>query len=145
MAKWGQHETQSRRAILTHLVAGGIAATIAGPVAPATAAGIDPVFGLIEAHRTATNLHSAALREQERCEQADVPKFRYDAACEAACHADMKAWRELVNTAPQTVAGMKAWVFYLDEVRKTESWMLEDEAQAIVKTLAAAIDRICTQ
>jgi hypothetical protein len=34
---------------------------------------------------------------------------------------------------------LKAWVSYLDEVRKTESWMLEDQAAAIVKTVARAL------
>jgi hypothetical protein len=51
----------------------------------------------------------------------------------------MKAWRELVNTAPQTLASLKAWASYLDEVRVTEEWMLEDQAAAIVKTAAQAI------
>ena len=99
----------------------------------------DPVFGLIEAHREATARHGAALREQERCEQADVPKFRYDAACEAACHADIDAWRNLVSTAPQTLGGLQAWASYLNEVRETEAWMLEDHAEAIVMTMARSL------
>ena len=127
-------KTQSRRSVLGHLVAGGVALS-------AGTAGAEPTFALIDAHRKATTLHSAALCEQERCEQADVPKFCYDEACEAACHADMKAWRDLVGTAPQTLAGLKAWASYLDEVRKVESWMLEDQAEAIVQTLAKAITR----
>jgi hypothetical protein len=36
-----------------------------------------------EVIRKATAAHGAALREQERCEQANIPKLRYDAACEA--------------------------------------------------------------
>lgn len=119
------------------IVAGGAVTLTAG----AAAVGADPAFALIEAHRSATALHGAALREQARCEQANVPKFLYDAACEAACHADMNAWRELVSTAPQTLAGLKAWGSYLDEVREAESWMLEDEAQAIVRTLAQALEQ----
>jgi hypothetical protein len=124
----------SRRRAL-QIVAGGAVALTAG----AAAVGADPAFALIEAHRTATNLHSVALREQERCEQAGVPKALYDAACEEACHADNRAWRELVSTAPQTLAGLKAWASYLDEVRKVEGWMQEEEGPAIVKALAQAV------
>jgi len=109
-------KSQSRRSVLGHLVAGGVALS-----AGSAAIGAEPVLALISAHREATAAHSAALREQERCELADVPKFRYEAACEAACHADFEAWRDLISTAPQTLAGLKAWASYLDEVRKTEA------------------------
>jgi hypothetical protein len=120
--------THSRRRAL-QIAAGSAVALTAG----AAAIGADRVFTLIEAHRKATDMHGAALREQDR-----LGGLGYDFATEA-CHADNDAWRELVNTAPQTLAGLKAWASYLDEVRKVESWMLEDEAQAIVTTLARAL------
>jgi hypothetical protein len=44
-------KTQSRRSILSHLVAGGVAATIAGPT---TAAGADPVIAMIVMHKKLT-------------------------------------------------------------------------------------------
>jgi hypothetical protein len=136
----------TRRGAVAAVAAAFAAPAIAGPVADlqssadATAhlaIGADPVFALIEAHRTATALHGAALKEQDRLEQLNEPGAWE--VSEAPCHADVAAWRELVNTAPQTRAGLRAWAFYLEEVRSKEEWMLEEEAPAIVETLARAI------
>ena len=148
--------TVTRRLALNMLVSAAVAGTAINATAAATAdpifaaierhkaAGVDPVFGLIEAHRTATALHSAALKEQARIEQMDVPGAWEMAGkiADGPCHADWAAWRELVNTAPQTFAGLRAWAFYLDEVRGKEEWMLEEEAPAIVMTLARSLERL---
>ena len=91
---------QSRRTVLGHIVAGGAAATIAAPAI----AGPDPVFGLIEAYREAEALHSAALKEQERLEIADDP--RASEVADEPCHAEFRAWRQLVSTAPKTLTGV---------------------------------------
>jgi hypothetical protein len=116
-------------------------ATIPPASAAAAPAGLaDPVFSLIEAHRTASALHSAALREQARLEEAGDP--RASEVADAPCHADFRTWRELVNTAPQTVAGLQAWASYLDEIGGKEKWMLEDEAPEIVKALVEALGNL---
>jgi hypothetical protein len=127
------------------VAAGGTVLALAIP-APAAAnaprgrsANPDPVFGLIEAHRTATDLHGAALKEQARLEQIGDP--RASEVGDASCHADARTFRALVNTAPQTFAGLQAWAFYLDEVRRKEEWMIEEEAPAIVMTLARSLER----
>jgi hypothetical protein len=121
--------------------AAALVATGASPMAASPAP--DPIFALIEAHRTATALHSAALKEQERLEQIGDP--RASEVSDAPCNADAGAWRELVNTAPQTFAGLQAWAFYLDEVRGKEEWMLEEETPAIVMTLARSLERLAVQ
>jgi len=120
-------QTQSRRAILGQIVAGGIA-SMAG--IPTTAAGADPVFGLIEAHRTAAVAHSAALAEQVTFA---------DWNCEAPCHAEMDAFHELIATAPRTLAGLRAWAAYFSEV---ETWMFEEEGPTLVATFAEALGKV---
>jgi hypothetical protein len=43
---------------------------------------------------------------------------------EAPCHADMDAFQELIATAPQTLAGLRAWASYLCEIGDSgEAWM----------------------
>lgn len=107
------------------------------------ATSIDPTFGLIEAHRTASALHGAALKEQERLEQMDDP--RASEIADAPCHADVRTFLELVNTAPQTLAGLHAWAGYLDELRGAEEWMIEDRGPAIVETLARSLEKLAGQ
>ena len=116
-------KTQNRRTVLS-LVAGGVAATIAAPAAA------DPVYGLIETHRTARAAHSAALAEQVTFA---------DWNCEAPCHAEMDAFHELIATAPRTIAGLRAWAAYLSEV---ETWMFEEEGPTLVATFAEALGNL---
>jgi hypothetical protein len=137
----------TRRRFLSNtasIAAGGAVLAMAtippGPAVGAPASALDPVFGLIEAHRTATDLHGAALKEQARLEQIGDP--RASEVGDAPCHADARTFRELVSTAPQTFAGLQAWAFYLDEVRRKEEWMLEEKAPAIVMTLARSLERL---
>jgi hypothetical protein len=117
-----------------------LAATIPEPAATAPASQLDPVFGIIEAHREATARHSAALREQERLEQADDPEA--SKVADEPFAADVRTWRALVSTEPLTLAGLWAWASYLDEVGDVEGWMLEDEALTIVRSLVGALGNV---
>jgi hypothetical protein len=128
---------QSRRTVLS-LVAGGVAATIASPT---PAVGNDPVFGNIQVHRTARVAHFAALAEQTRLEGlGDL--WGAGLITEAPCHAEMDAFNELIGTAPRTLAGLRAWGAYLDEIRGDEEWMFEDGGPTLVATLAEALGNL---
>jgi hypothetical protein len=126
------------------VAAGGAVLALATipPVSAATApAGLaDPVFGLIEAHRTATAAHTVALKEQERLESINDPFA--DSAATDACHADVGAFDDLIQTAPTTFAGLVAWASYLHEIRKVGAWMLEGEAPTLVDTLVEALGNL---
>ena len=98
---------------------------------------LDPVFGLIESHRSASAAHSVALKEQSRLESIDDPLA--DSAGDDECHADFAAFNDLIQTSPTTFAGLVAWASYLDEVGKVEGWRLGDKASALVVTLVEAL------
>jgi hypothetical protein len=116
-------------------------ATIPFASAAAAPAGLaDPVFGLIEAHRTARAAHLVALEEQTRLDR--IGDRSSDWIAEGPCHADMDAFNDLIETAPTTFAGLQAWVAYLDEIRSVEAWMFEDEAPALVVTLVEALGNL---
>jgi hypothetical protein len=119
------------------LAAGGSVLAM-GQIPPTSAAAApagspDPVYGLIEAHRAAAAAHSVALKEQAHLEDGDT---------EAECHADMDAFHVLIETAPTTLAGLVAWVAYLDEVRTVEAWMFEEQGPAMVVTLVEALGNL---
>jgi hypothetical protein len=93
----------------------------------------DPVFGLIEAHRTASAAHTAVLKEEAHREDWDT---------EAVCHADMDAFESLIETAPITLSGLVAWAGYLNGVRKVEPWMFADQGATLVVTLVEALGNL---
>lgn len=111
--------------------------------AAAPAALLDPVHRLIEAHRTARAAHLVALEEQNRFVLMDDHTF--GDITEDACHADMDAWQELLSTAAATLAGLRAWAAYLDEIREVETWMLEEEGPTLVATLVEALGNLAVQ
>ena len=126
-------KTQNRRTVL-HLVAGSVAATIAAPAI----AGPDPVFGLIETHRTARAAHFVALAEQTRLDSIGDHRGA-NAITEAPCHAEMDAFNALIETAPRTLASLRVWAAYLEEIRSDEAWMFEDGGPTLVATFAQAL------
>ena len=137
----------TRRRFLTQAagVAAGasvLALAITPPAwAVAAPAGLpDPVFGLIEAHRTARAVHLAALEEQTRLDR--IGDRSSDWIAEKPCHADMDAFNDLIETAPTTFAGLQAWASYLDEIRRCEAWMFEDEGPTLVVTLVEALGNL---
>jgi hypothetical protein len=76
----------------------------------------DPVFGLIEAHRTARAAYLVAFEEHLRLDRAGDP---------AAYLISDDAFIDLIETAPTTFAGLVAWATYLDQFRQVEAWMFE--------------------
>jgi hypothetical protein len=65
-----------------------------------------------------------------------------DWVTEGPRHADADTFHDLIETAPTTLAGLLAWVSYLDEIRKVEAWMLEDGAPTLVVTLVEALGNL---
>jgi hypothetical protein len=126
------------------IAAGGTALALATgsprPAAAAPTSPLDPVYGLIEAHRQAQSAHIIALEEQSRLEQIGDPAA--DGIAEGPCDADMDAFNALIETAPTTFAGLVAWASYLDEIRRVEPWMFEEEGQTLVVTLVEALGNL---
>jgi hypothetical protein len=56
-----------------------------------------------------------------------------------ACHAAVRAFDDLIQTAPTTFAGLVAWASYLHEIKEAEEWMLQGEAPTMVVTLVEAL------
>jgi hypothetical protein len=135
---------QSRRRFLSQsagMAAGGAVLALATiPPAPASAAPaspLDPVFGLIAAHRAAGAAHLVALEEQARLEE--IGDLGAGGISEGPCHAEMAAFNDLIETAPVTFAGLVAWSSYLDEI---EPWMFEERGQTLVVTLVEALGNL---
>jgi hypothetical protein len=121
------------------IAAGAEAAlTLASP--PARAAD-DPVFALIEAHRSARAAHLAAIAEQTRLEQIGNMSLAWDVAA-APCQADSDTFDELIETVPLTFAGLQAWAAYLDEIGQVEAWMLDVRGPALAATLVEALENL---
>jgi len=52
----------------------------------------------------------------------------------------MAAFNKLIETAPQTLAGLRAWAAYLGEIGNSgEGWMFEEEGPTLVATFAKAL------
>jgi hypothetical protein len=92
----------------------------------------DPVFGLIEAHRNASVVHLASLREQERLEKADI--WECDAA-EQACHEEFRIFDALLAAGATTPPGLVAKLFYLQDIAHCDAWMLTDRLDAAILLL----------
>jgi hypothetical protein len=125
------------------VAAGGtvLALAIIQPASAAAAAAptglADPVFGLIEAHRTVQAAYDVALAEHTRLDRLGDPAAHL--ISEAPCHAAMDAFNDLIETAPTTFAGLVAWASYLDEIRKVEPSMFVREGQMMVVVLVEAL------
>jgi hypothetical protein len=140
-------DATSRRRFLTNAagVAAGnaVLALAAIPPVPAAAAplgALDPVFGLIEAHRMAQAAHLVALAEQNRLERIGDPT-----ACsisDAEADAQIDAFNELIETAPTTLAGLQAWAPYLGEIMNAEEWMFDEVGPTLVATLVEALGNL---
>jgi hypothetical protein len=90
------------------------------------------VFGLIEAHRKASVVHLASLREQERLEKADI--WNCDAA-EQACHDEFRIFDALLAAGATTLPGLVAKLFYLQDIAHRDAWMLTDRPDAAILLL----------
>lgn len=109
------------------------------------AAPADPIFAIIDARRKAVTARKAALRAQERIERAGGYSAEAERAGDEAFEADTRTWKELLSTPPRSLPGLRAWASYLEEVRQTEPWQMEDDnkaAMTIATTLAEATRNI---
>jgi hypothetical protein len=127
------------------IAAGGTALVLATvPPASALAAlagALDPVFGLIEAHRAAFAAYLVALEEHHRLDRLGDPAAYL--ISEAPFMAQLDVLNDLVGTAPSTFAGLQAWAGYLAEIRHCdESWVFEEDAPALVVTLVEALGNL---
>jgi hypothetical protein len=143
------HSDTTRRRFLASAVAAGAGSTVLAlatiPIPPTQAAAapaglLDPVFSLIEAHRTARAAYDIALAEHTRLEQIGDPAA--DLISEAPCDAQMDAFHELIETAPITFAGLQAWSSYLNEIQHVEAWMFEEAGPTLIVTLAEALTNL---
>jgi hypothetical protein len=126
------------------VAAGGTVLALA-TIPPASAAAapeglLDPVFSLIEAHRTARAAYLVALAEQNRLDQ--IGDRSADWVAETQCEADADTFNDLIQSAPKTFAGLVAWASYLDEIREVEAWMFEGEGPTLIAALAEALGKL---
>jgi hypothetical protein len=136
-------KTQNRRTVL-HLVAGGVAATTG--IIPPMAAGTDPVYGLIEAHRKANDAHYAAIRELDRLEKIDG--FIDWGITEKPCQQENEAFESLVTAVATTLPGVFAKVDYLRDLAEREAWMFDDRegtAISLIESFVASLKNIGVQ
>ena len=124
--------------------AGGTALALA-PIPPAPAAAapaglLDPVFSLIEAHRTARAAYLAALAEHTRLDRLGDPAAYL--ISEAPFGAQLDAFTDLIETAPTTFAGLKAWASCLDEIRDADEDMFEWAGPTMVVKLVEALGNL---
>jgi hypothetical protein len=112
-------------------------------VAPA----IDPVRGLIEAHRNAHAAHLAAIEELARFEEAG--DWDHDGITEKPCHSANEAFAALVAAPATTLPGLLAKLAYLQDLEskfETE-WMINDRvgAAVFIQSFAASVKSIWGQ
>jgi hypothetical protein len=46
-----------------------------------------------------------------------------------------RAFSELIETAPTTLAGLQAWASYLGEIMNVEDWMFDEAGSTFIATL----------
>jgi hypothetical protein len=114
------------------------ARAVAAPAGP-----LDPVFGLIAAHRD-VNATVHAI-EAEATRQSDLGIYVETEANDITEHssAEMDLFLSLLDIVPTTLAGVIVLVAYLDEINKQDPWKFEDNyATPLIGNLAAAFSRI---
>jgi hypothetical protein len=117
-----------------------LAATIPEPAATAPASPLDPVFGLISAHRNVDATVKAIEAEHSRL--YDLNMLISDDEITKPASAEMGAFLELLEVVPTTLAGVVALVTYLDEIHKKDPWKFEDNyATPLIGNLAEAFNR----
>jgi hypothetical protein len=126
------------------VVAGGTVLALA-TIPPASAAAapaglLDPVFSLIEAYRTALAAYDVALAEHTRLDRLGDPAAYL--ISEAPFGAQLAAFKDLIETAPTTFAGLVAWASCLDEIRDADEDMFEFFGPALVVTLVEALGNL---
>jgi hypothetical protein len=137
----------TRRRLLTVVAGGAVAAAI--PTAALSAApAIDPVSGLIEAHRNAHAAQLAAIGELNRLEKIHGPGHG-NWITEKPCHDANEAFDALVAAPATTLPGLIAKLDYLQELSgefETE-WMISEciETSDLIESFAVSIKNIGVQ
>jgi hypothetical protein len=98
--------------------------------------GPDPVFGLIAAHRKASVVHLASLRERARLEKAGI--WHCDAA-EQACHEEFQDIRCAAGSRGNHASGK---LFYLQDIAHRDAWMLTDRPDAAILLLEGFVTSV---
>ena len=113
--------------------------------AAAPASPVDPVFGLIAAHKKIMGTVNSTAAEIRRACEIDEQAA---AALEQGVFAEQNGvefdlFIELTEAVPTTLAGVVALVIYLDEVNKRHPWKFEDNyATPLIGALATAFNRM---
>ena len=103
----------TRRAVLSGVLAvGAIGAAMASAAAPSLAAAPDPIFDLIEAHRTAWARIADA---HEKHDEGTLSKEAFTSEIEARWSELVDAKNQLLKTPPATLVGARAIIEYLIE------------------------------
>jgi hypothetical protein len=133
----------TRRRLLTVAAGGAVAAAV--PSAALSAPAIDPILGLIEAHRNAHAAHMAALELQNRLERKHgIGSSSW--VSEKPCHDENDAFEALISTPATTLNGLFAKLSYLEDLGsefETE-WMVDERANptALIQSFAASLKNI---
>jgi hypothetical protein len=101
-----------------------LAAIPPAPAAAAPAGALDPVFGLIEAHKRTTAALDIATAEVMRADELNEP--RDDDLMDGPTGDENAALAKLLEAAPTTLAGIIAWVVYLNEAAKRDPWRVDE-------------------
>jgi hypothetical protein len=113
---------------------------------PPTNAPVDPIFDLIETHRSACTAHLDALKVQNRSEKLRGAQ-RGNWITEKPCRDENEAFEALVGTAVNTVPGLLAKLAYLQELAQSNewSWVIEERdgtALHLIESFAASLANI---
>jgi hypothetical protein len=100
----------------------------------------DPVFSLIEAHRTAWAAYHVALTEHIRLDRLGDPTANL--ISDAPSDAQIAAFIELIETPPTTLSGLQAWASYLDEIGDVDEDMFAEVGPELVVTLVEALGNL---
>jgi hypothetical protein len=130
------------------VAAGGSVLALA-TVSPASSAiapahSLDPVFGLIEAHKSAVATVDAIEAESSRLAALNPPQYaETDEDIREPASVELGLFLELLEAVPTTLAGVVALVTYLDQVNKKDPWKFEDNyATPLIGALATAFSRL---
>ena len=144
---------QTRRRFLSQaagVAAGGTALALA-TIPPASAAAapaspLDPVFGLIAAHKQIVGTVDGIVAEINRAAEIDEQTALEKGALSEQGSVEMGLFLDLLEIVPTTLAGVVALVTYLDQVNKKDPWKFEDNyATPLIGALATAFNRMAVQ
>jgi hypothetical protein len=113
---------------------------------PPTNTPVDPIFHLIDAHRSACTAHLDALKVQNRIEKLRGAE-RGNWITEKPCRDENEAFEALVGTAVNTVPGLLAKLAYLQELAQSDewSWVIDERegtALRLIESFAASLANI---